>query len=104
MSILILLFIFLIGGEILPSPTGKKRGDAGNPRESMPTAGGRTVACPQYNFRKHLSMLRLQLSNVLKTNPGSKDVIMGGKSTFFISDDFVTLYFFFSECFQRQLC
>lgn len=65
------------GGEIQPSPTGKKRGDGGNPRESMPTAGGRTVACPQYNYRKHLSLLRSQLAAVLKTNPANKDVIMG---------------------------
>lgn len=65
------------GGEIQSSPSGRKRGDGGNPRESMPAAGGRTVACPTFNFRKHLSSLRSQLGNVLKSNPGNKDVIMG---------------------------
>lgn len=69
----------MIGGEIQASPTGKKRGEGGNPRESMPAAGGRTVACPSFNFRQHLSSLRSQLSELLKTNPGNKDVIMGGR-------------------------
>lgn len=71
-------FEHFLGGDVQASPTGRKRGEGGNPRESMPAAGGRTVACPTFNYRKHLSSLRTQLSNLLKTNPGSKDVIMGG--------------------------
>ncbi|XP_034231972.1 serine/threonine-protein kinase PLK1 [Thrips palmi] len=63
------------GGEILASPTGRKRGDGGNPRESMPAAGGRTVACTSFNFREHLNSLRTQLSELLKTHPGRKDII-----------------------------
>lgn len=65
------------GGDFQASPTGRKRGEGGNPRESMPAAGGRTVACPTFNYRKYLSNLRSQLSNVLKADPGSKDVYMG---------------------------